>query len=702
MHHAPGGGPLRHRLFLYAVAVIITGATLGLRLGLGYSVGDQPVLSLFLLPIILSAYLGGIGPGVTATGVAVLLANYFLLPASNAFTSSRPINLLQTVALLSAGALVSILSEALRRARHRADVGRRLHAVTLASIGDAVITTDLDGRIAFLNAEAERLSGWTQREAAGRPVGTIAHLQDEITRAPVDDLVRHALQPGDASAMIVHAVLRARGGREWTVDVSTAPIREPDGRVLGVVFVLRDCTERSLAEGTRAHLAAIVESSDDAIVSQTLEGRITSWNGGAERLFGRSAEEAIGAASHTLFPTQLVADERMVVGALAVGKPRVYFEMAWTRGDGTPITVSLSISPLRNHNGVIVGTSMIARDITERKRAERALRESEERFRRALENIPDVVVIYDRDLRIQYINGATRKVTGRPALDFLGHTEEEIWPPEVYGIYLPTLRQAAATGTTLSIDADIALPATGTRSLRVTCVPITDEHGVVREILGITRDFTEQRQTNEQIRASLREKEVLLKEIHHRVKNNLQVISSLLSLQASRLKESEAQLALRESQYRVRSMSLVHEKLYGSQNLASINFGDYLDAVTTELMRSLARPGITRMLDVEPIDLEIDTAIPCGLIANELVTNALKHGFPAGMQGTIIVSLHRKDPHTVVLTVRDTGIGLPPGDHAHRLESMGMTLIHSLTDQISGTVIFDGGGGTYCAVTFPG
>jgi two-component sensor histidine kinase/HAMP domain-containing protein len=202
--------------------------------------------------------------------------------------------------------------------------------------------------------------------------------------------------------------------------------------------------------------------------------------------------------------------------------------------------------------------------------------------------------------------------------------------------------------------------------------------------------------------ALLQEKEVLLKEIHHRVKNNLQVISSLLNLQASQVKDTGALRSLRDSHTRVRSMALIHEKLYNSKSLARIDFGEYMQSLATDLFRSYQRePGdIQLKIEAEEIYLDLDQAIPCGLILNELMTNTLKYAFPDNRNGTIRVELHTGPNQTVRLRVADNGVGLADGVNIEKPDSLGWQLIHSLTRQLNGDLRADGSNGLNVEVSF--
>lgn len=246
--------------------------------------------------------------------------------------------------------------------------------VTLNSIGDAVITTDVDTAVTSLNTIAEALTGWTNDEARGRRLSDVFHIVNETSRRVVESPADRALREGRVVGLANHTVLIARDGTEVPIDDSAAPIRDERGRIHGVVLIFRDIRERKHAEEARARLAAIVESSDDAIVSKTLEGRIVSWNRGAERLFGYAAAEAIGLPITTIIPPDRLEEERLIIERLRRGERVEHYETIRLTKQGHPVEISVTISPVLDADGRVIGASKIARDITARRKAEQTTR----------------------------------------------------------------------------------------------------------------------------------------------------------------------------------------------------------------------------------------------------------------------------------------------------------------------------------------
>ena len=219
----------------------------------------------------------------------------------------------------------------------------------------------------------------------------------------------------------------------------------------------------------------------------------------------------------------------------------------------------------------------------------------------------------------------------------------------------------------------------------------------------VMTDITERKRAEDQIKASLEEKEVLIQEIHHRVKNNLQVVSSILSLQAGAETDFQSLGALRECQRRVKVMARIHENLHQTEDLTSINAKDYLNTVVGDTIASSWHDaqGISSRLEVDDIVIDVDHAVACGQIVSELLSNSLKHAFPDGQSGNIVVSLHRRDEGRTELTVADDGKGLPQDFDLERAESLGMRLVHALAMQLSGVIEVDVSGGTRVQITFP-
>jgi PAS domain S-box-containing protein len=246
--------------------------------------------------------------------------------------------------------------------------------VTLASIGDAVIVTDTNGVVTFLNPVAQELTGWLPQEAAGQPLDRVFRIINEHTRAPAEDPVSKVLQDGVVVGLANHTLLLSKDGREIPIDDSAAPIRGEDGTVAGVVLVFRDVTEARRAIEARLYLAAIVESSDDAIIGKDLNGIIVSWNKGAERLYGYTAAEIVGRPLALLVPPDHPNELPALMERLKRGERIEHYETVRVCKDGRRLDMSLTISPIVDAEGNIIGASKIARDITARRRNEASLR----------------------------------------------------------------------------------------------------------------------------------------------------------------------------------------------------------------------------------------------------------------------------------------------------------------------------------------
>ena len=228
------------------------------------------------------------------------------------------------------------------------------------------------------------------------------------------------------------------------------------------------------------------------------------------------------------------------------------------------------------------------------------------------------------------------------------------------------------------------------------------EQRVEERTLELRHEIAQRRKAEDHIRASLQEKEILLKEIHHRVKNNLQVISSLLSMQGRAIKDPDMRAKFKDSEGRVKSMALIHEKLYRSDDLAKVDYADYVQNLISYLRRTYMTnaQSVTILSDIEAVKLGVDLAVPCGLIINELVSNSLKHAFPDGGQGEITISFREVSPGEFTLKIKDNGIGFPENFDLQTSTSLGMQLVTTLAAQISGKLTIERSGGTLFTVSF--
>jgi PAS domain S-box-containing protein len=244
----------------------------------------------------------------------------------------------------------------------------------------------------------------------------------------------------------------------------------------------------------------------------------------------------------------------------------------------------------------------------------------------------------------------------------------------------------------------------GEMHLELTTSALRNAGGEIVGGVKIVKDITEIKRVEERLRKSLAEKEILLREVHHRVKNNLQIIASLLRLQSAHVKDEAARTVFQESQDRVRSMAIIHEEIYRSNDLSRVNMRAYLGNIARSLYRSYGmKPSGVAVTaeDVEDVGLDMDTAIPCGLIVNELVSNALKHAFPGGRQGKVTMGLRQMEEDSFELVVRDDGVGMPPDLDIRKTDTMGLRLVTSLAEhQLQGLVDVERGKGTAFRIQF--
>jgi len=327
-----------------------------------------------------------------------------------------------------------------------------------------------------------------------------------------------------------------------------------------------------------------------------------------------------------------------------------------------------------------------------------ALRSSEQQFRAVAESAADAIVTVDHTGVITYWNTAAENMFGYAPSEVQGKPITAIFSDEFGKMHLEaaTLRSATAS----SVEQEYSV-----KRRDGTLVPIEPRLSMweTRDgkfVTAVIRDINERKRAEEQIRTSLREKELLLSEIHHRVKNNLQIVSSLLSLQSDYVTDADALAMFRESQQRVKSMALIHEKLYESEDFAHIDFSDYLAALSSHLISSYQRPSVRLLIEGCTTSVDITTAIPCGLIVNELVTNAFEHAFPDGREGTITVSLCMDDAGTHVLSVSDDGVGFPEDLDFRNTKSLGLQLVTALVNQLDGTIDLSRENGTAFVISF--
>lgn len=461
--------------------------------------------------------------------------------------------------------------------------------------------------------------------------------------------------------------------------------------------------------------AAMSNLNDYAVIGIDQNHSICSWNEGAQRMLGWEAQEVTGKPAKIFFtPEDIENGEPGRELDAAMLKQSIDEERWHVRKDGSRFWGSGTLSVMRGSSGTVHGFVKVMRDLTARRRAEEKLRDSEERFRLFVENVTDYALIQvDPERNISGWNTGAERSFGYSEEEILGQPMDVLFTPEDVARGDPDrdFEQTLAAGRSEYERWLVRKDETRFWARWVT-TPMYDEEGRLRGYAKVLHDETQRKAAQEQQRAALEEKNALLQEVHHRVKNNLQVISSLLSLQADRLDNLETLAVLEDTQSRVAAIAAIHEQLYASKDLSSIEFGPYLRTLVRGLfgLHGAKKDRIALKLDTADVSLNVQQATPLGLIVNELVINALKHAFPQNRSGVITVSLSytpasvsegdsaHKD--LVRLRVEDDGVGLEPGKDLSQVQAMGFNLVTLLVQQLRGKLDVSSGPGLSVTVSF--
>ncbi len=595
---------MRRQALAYPIAFAALAAALLLRWLLDPLIGDQlPLVTLFGA-VAGAVWVGGYRPAVAVTLFGYVACAYLFIEPRGVLWPRTAADDVGFVAYLFTCALIIGVGEATRVAQRRAAKDEEVLRVTLGSIGDGVITTDTDGRVTYLNAVAESLTGWTSHDALGQPLATVFPIVNEDTRQPTDNPALRALREGAVVGLANHTILLAKDGVERSIDDSAAPIRGDDGAVSGSVLVFRDISGRRQGERDEVasliaarQLAAIVESSDDAIIRKSLDGIVQSWNAGAERLFGYPASEAIGRHISLVIPPERIAEEDHIVASLKAGHRVDHFETERRHRSGQLIWVSLTISPITDRTGRVVAASKIARDVTRQREAETRRRQLEDSLRALAEDL---------------------SAADRQKNEFLATLAHELRNPLApLGNMLEVLKRADG-------DAHMRALALGTME----------------------------------------------RQLHHLVR----LVDDLLDLN----RITHNRLELRKGP--VELGSLIAQAIEASRPLAE---------AANHQIRFVAWPA--------PIHLSAD-AVRLGQVFGNLLNNSCKYSDPGG---TITVRMER-DGDEAVVTVEDTGAGIPPDriagifdmftqiersrDRAQGGLGIGLTLVRRLVQMHGGSV----------------
>ena len=574
--------------------------------------------------------------------------------------------------------------------------------------GTATLIMGDDAVISLVNTEFEKLSGYSKEETENKKSWLDLVAKDNKERVKFYHNLR-SVSP-DKTPNNYETRLVDKEGHIKDIYVNIALIPYSTNRLVSFLDITSKKKSKIELQESKTKIKIAMDMSQLVYWEYDVKSDMFTFDDQFYGLYGTNIKKegktqmSSGEYAEKFIPSE----ESSIVGsevhkAIKTSDPNYLGQVEHTiiKSDGEKRFITVRYWIVKDNQGNTVKVCGVNQDITVRKNVEIAVKESEKKYRDLAELLPQPVFESDLNGNITFIN--------RIGLPIFGYNEEDMGNGmNILQFIAPEDRERAMdnnqrilNGEQLKDGEFIATKKDGTFfPIIVHCNPIIHEN-IITGLRGVVVDITELKNAENKIKASLKDKEVLLKEVHHRVKNNMQIISSLLNLQIQYVDDKEAVNVLMESQNRVKSMAMIHEKLYLSKDLTQINFVDYIESLVSNLFYSynINNTHIKPLLEIDQISLNMETAIPCGLIISELVSNSLKYAFPNEKQGEINVSLKSEDNY-YKLTVSDNGIGLPEELDLDNAKTLGLKLVHILTGQIDGEITINKKYGTEFNITF--
>jgi PAS domain S-box-containing protein len=572
----------------------------------------------------------------------------------------------------------------------------RLNTI-LDNVGAAIFMKDAQYRYTYANRKVREVLGRSAEEILGKSD------KEFFSSESVEEIMRSDRPVIELGETVTREETELTSSDKvprtyWTVKL---PLRDSMGTVTGLCGISTDITELKQAEEAKDRLLKAISAATEGIAITDDKDRFIYVNDAHARIFGCLQDELIGKTwRNTVTPDLIPLIENDISKTLHSRAVGIWSgECPALRKDGTIIPTEITATSRWDETGNYLGHICIVRDITERKEAEDKIRQSEIKYRNLFDLSTDGIFILDLDGNFIDANST--------AYTRLGYTKEEMLSLHISKLDHPAFAAKVAERMARIRDHGVAVFESAHLKKDGTAMPVEVNSCLLNYAGGkvyfsVIRDITERKLAEEQILSALKEKEILLKEIHHRVKNNLQVVASMLHLQAGYIKDREARILFEESQKRVESMAILHEKLYRSKDLARIDFREYVVDLAGNLLtlNTDKASRIEMKVDIEGVILDINNSIPCGLIINELASNALAHAFPDGRKGRIDISMRSGSGGRIGLTVRDNGTGFPEDIDFRNTASLGMQLVTSLVKQLGGLIEMDRTEGTSFSIEF--